>query len=299
MSHVLVLVSGDKNKPLSDIYLSQAQEILDVPVLFRWLAPQKAAECDIDFSVMSPLLKTLQNHFESQHIDVFLIPQENRRKKLLLADMDATIVAGETLDELASHVGLKDKIADITTRAMQGELDFKEALIERVRLLKNVPLSVLDLTLSQMSINEGARETIQVMRRHGAMCYLVSGGFTYFTGPISKHCGFNGHHGNQLNLSNGKLTGDVTPPILDKNTKLFLLKEYAKNLDLDIEDTMAVGDGANDIPMLQNAGLGIGYRPKALVRECIHNCIIHTDLTSLLYIQGYSWRDLAMENNSI
>ena len=285
----LVFVSGKKQVPLTEnIIHSLHPDFAPQPI--NWLHAEKAAEIKINTDIS---LTSIREIADKNFIDVFLIPALHRRKKLLLADMDATIVEGETLDDLAAFAGLKDKIAAITARAMRGELDFKEALEQRVKMLEGLSVSALQHTLSAMKINAGAKETISVMRKHGAECYLVSGGFTYFTEAIAKTCGFNGHHGNILKIESDHLTGDVIPPILDKNAKLAFLREYTAKCGILREETMTVGDGANDIPMLLGAGTGVGYYPKPLVKEQISNIIIHTDLTSLLYIQGYTWQDIS------
>lgn len=287
-SHYLVFVSGKDSHPLSESFLAQFQ--LSAP---NWLHPAKAAEILLSSDLPHDVLTSIRQECAKHFTDVFYVPAEYRRKKLFLADMDATIVEGETLDDLAAQVGLKDKIAEITARAMRGELDFKAALEERVAMLKDLSETALEKTLKLMVINKGAIEAVQVMRAHGTECYLVSGGFTYFTEAIAKACGFNGHHGNQLDMLGGNLTGKVVPPNLDKQAKLNFLRQYAQKLGISMEETMAVGDGANDIPMLEAAGMGVGYHPKPLVREKISNIILHTDLTSLLYIQGYTWQDMA------
>lgn len=293
---ILVLVSGNPDKPLGgyDIqtmenYLLDYNIVCDHP---HWLAPDKAADVRLSSSCNDDRLRDLQELFSARAIDVFCVSSHNRRKKLLLADMDATIVAGETLDDLASHIGIGAETAAITARAMRGELDFKAALLERVGKLKGVPSSVLAETLAASRINQGAQDVVRIMRRHGAACYLVSGGFTYFTGAIAEKCGFDGHHGNTLGIADGVLTGSVEGDILDKNAKLSFLEDYRVALGLDTSQTLTVGDGANDIPMLQAAGLGVGFYPKPLVRQAVPNAILHTDLTSLLYIQGYSWQDI-------
>lgn len=287
----LIFVSGKMEVPLTENFLHTFHEILP-EYQINWLHPDKAAELEINTTVSAEIFETIKKSADRNFVDVFLIPTLHRRKKLLLADMDATIVEGETLDDLAAYAGLQDKIAAITARAMRGELDFKEALEQRVKMLKGLPVSALEHTLSSMKINAGAQKTVQVMRAHGAQCYLVSGGFTYFTEAIAKSCGFNGHHGNTLKIEDGLLSGEVVPPILDKDSKLALLREYTSKCGLAKEETLSIGDGANDIPMLLGAGTGVGYYPKPVVREQIPNIIIHTDLTSLLYIQGYTWQDI-------
>jgi phosphoserine phosphatase len=175
---------------------------------------------------------------------------------------------------------------------MRGELNFHMALNERVSLLEGLPLSALEKTAAATQLSSGAEMLVKVMRENGATCVLVSGGFTYFTEKIAKKCGFQIHHGNHLDTKDGVLTGKVLPPLLDKNAKYYFLQKYAAELGLAADETLAIGDGANDLPMLQGAGLGLGYRPKPLVYEQVSNAIIHTDLTSALYVQGYTEADL-------
>ncbi len=284
----LVFVSGKKDTPLTEALIHSLHvDFAEIPL--NWLHPDKAAELKFNTDLSPDFFKEIRKAASPYDVDVFLTPALNRRKKLLLADMDATIVEGETLDDLAACAGLREEISAITARAMRGELDFKGALTQRVKMLGGLSITALQQTLSAMKINDGAIETIRVMRQHGAECYLVSGGFTYFTEAIAKACGFNGHHGNFLEIEGEHLTGYVIPPILDKDAKLAFLHNYMAKNSILKEDTMTVGDGANDIPMLLGAGIGVGYHPKPLVQEQISNLIIHTDLTSLLYIQGYTW----------
>ncbi len=297
MTSVLILVSGDGQKSFSHFDLTEVQSLISKHGIEYgspyWTHPDKAVEINVSAQLNDGMLSDIRQLMDAHAIDVFCVPAENRRKKLLLADMDATIVTGETLDDLAGAVGLKDKISAITERAMRGELDFQSALKERVAMLAGLSVSALSETLSAMTLNTGAEDVVRVMRRNGAECYLVSGGFTYFTGAIAERCVFNGHHGNVLGIEHGKLTGQVVPPVLDKDSKYRFLSQYRAELGLSVADTMAVGDGANDIPMLQEAGLGVGFQPKPLVKQAVPNWIVHTDLTSLLYIQGYTWQDIA------
>jgi phosphoserine phosphatase len=220
--------------------------------------------------------------------DIFIQPlDENRRKGLLLADMDATMVEGETLDDLAAHLNLKDKIAPITAQAMRGEIDFADALRMRVGLLKGLPVSALFETLDGLRYSKGAQTLVKTMNRFDAKCVLISGGFDIFTRHVAGVLGFYRNIGNRLGIHDDKLTGDVELPIVDKDTKSRTLAEEAQKLNLPPARTMAVGDGANDIPMLQAAGVGVGYFGKPAVQEATPHQVRHSDLTALLYMQGY------------
>ena len=222
-------------------------------------------------------------------LDINLVATKNRRKKLLVADMDSTIINVECLDELADMAGLKPKIAAITERAMRGEIEFEAALRERVGLLKGLPLSALEKTYAErVRLNPGAKHLLATMRAHGAHTMLVSGGFGYFTQRVAEAAGFHIERGNTL-LDDGKaLTGEVGMPILGKQAKLDALEEGAKHLGIGLDETLAVGDGANDLAMIQRAGLGVAYHAKPVVAEAAGAAIAHNDLTALLYLQGYT-----------
>lgn len=252
-----------------------------------WLAEGKAVDIAVDEKPARDRLRDMRSALATQKIDVFVSPAEGRRKKLLLADMDSTIVTGETLDELAAFAGLKDEIAAITAQAMEGQLDFHEAVRARVGLLKGLPTSALAETLSETVVSPGAAALVATMRAHGAYCILVSGGFTVFTGAIAKQLGFDAHHGNELEIKGEALTGNVIEPIQDKFAKLEYLNRYVAKRGLSTADVMSIGDGANDIPMLETAGLGVGYHPKEIVQQAVDNVILHGDLTAALYAQGY------------
>ncbi len=278
MTHILTLVASET--PITEKHF----DTLGVPL---WLEADKAADFNIPKILTIEDMKILRTKFNPDKIDVFCTPAQNRKKMLFLADMDSTIVTSETLDELGAEAGLKNKIAKITERAMRGEIDFHGAIKERVGLLKNLPATALDKTLSNTEISKGARTLLKTLKSNGVFCVLVSGGFTFFTGAIADKLNFDAHHGNVLNIEDDKLTGTVQEPILDKNAKLNFLKLYCEELSLDINQTIAIGDGANDLPMLEAAGLGIGYHPKPILEDKLLNCIRHTDLTSVLYMQGY------------
>lgn len=254
---------------------------------FQWLAPGRAVDIRLNQPLGAAAITYIRTQLAAQNIDVFHTAEENRRKKLLLADMDSTIVTGETLDELAAYAGIKDKIAAITARAMNGELDFHAALRERVGLLKDLPAEKLSETLAQTQLTPGAKTFVQTMKKHGAHCVLVSGGFTFFTGAIAAQAGFDAHHGNQLDIADDKLTGHVIEPILDKTAKLAFLNQYCTQLNLPLEQSLTIGDGANDLPMLQAAGLGLGFHAKPAVEAQLNNMIRFGDLTAALFAQGY------------
>ncbi|HTW27539.1 MAG TPA: phosphoserine phosphatase SerB [Acetobacteraceae bacterium] len=220
-------------------------------------------------------------------IDALVVPADGRRKRLLVADMDSTIVASETLDELAAHAGLKPRIAEITRRSMNGEIDFAEALRTRVGLLRGLSLEALEATWRNTRLTPGARELVATMRAHGARTALVSGGFTFFTGRVAALCGFDLHHANVL-LDDGRaLTGAVAEPILDRDTKLATLRRLATEQALAASATLAVGDGANDLPMLCEAGLGIAFHAKPVVARAAQHRVEHADLRAALFAQGY------------
>jgi len=235
---------------------------------------------------------TLAKELTGMPLDIIVQSATQRRKKLLLADMDSTIIAQECIDELAKQMGMGAKIAAITDRAMRGELDFAQALTQRVVQLKDLPLSVIDEVLTKrITVNTGARELIATMRAHGAYTALVSGGFTLFTQEIAKRLHFDEHHANILLHDHGRLTGQVAQPILGAEAKQQKLLHLCQKLELDPSQVIAVGDGANDIPMLQQAGNGVAFHAKPKVQAATTMHINHGDLTALLYIQGYKEQD--------
>jgi phosphoserine phosphatase len=211
-----------------------------------------------------------------------------RRKGLLLADMDSTIINVECLDELADYAGVKTQVAEITERAMRGELEFEGALRERVGMLKGLALSALQAAYDErVRLNPGARTLVRTMAANGARCLLVSGGFTFFTSRVAQAAGFQAHRANTLIEADGALTGQVGEPILGREAKLAALREEAGALDLDLAKTLAIGDGANDLAMIEAAGLGVAYRAKPIVAAQADAKVDHADLTALLYFQGY------------
>ena len=220
-------------------------------------------------------------------VDAVVTPAANRRKRLLIADMDSTIVTTETLDELAAHAGLHDRVAAITRRSMNGEIDFAAALRERVGLLRGLKLDALEQTWAATSLMHGAAELVATMRAHGATTALVSGGFTDFTSRVAAQLGFDAHRANTLLDDGHALTGQVGEPILDQTAKLAALRELAGAHGLDLTDCLAVGDGANDLAMIRAAGLGVAFHAKPIVAKEAAVRIEHTGLRALLFMQGY------------
>lgn len=229
-------------------------------------------------------------------IDVIVQPATTRRKALFLADMDSTMIGQECIDELADVVGLKEHVAAITERAMRGEIAFEPALRERVALLKGVPLGVVEEIIQhRITLTPGGRELVRTMRANGSYTALVSGGFTVFTGPISAVIGFDEHRSNVLLADGGILRGEVTEPILGKQAKLDALIELRTRFNLAAEATLAVGDGANDLAMLGEAGLGAAFRAKPAVAAAADARLDHADLSALLYAQGYAGSEIVRD----
>jgi len=252
-----------------------------------WLEPGVAADlpfAGIDSASATTIVRTALG---ARPIDAIAQPALHRRKKLLVADMDATIVTGETLDELAHIAGIGAQIAGITARAMNGEIDFAAALRERVALLYGLPTTVLDQVLPRLEYTAGAFALVRTMRGHGARAVLVSGGFRFFTAKVRERCGFDEDHANELEIRDGRLTGRVIEPIKGRAAKKEALIETAARLGIPLEASLAVGDGANDLDMLLTAGLGVAFRAKPSVAAATRARIDHGDLTALLFAQGY------------
>ncbi|MGH7056639.1 MAG: phosphoserine phosphatase SerB [Acetobacteraceae bacterium] len=291
MSYVLTLVADRSNCRLEDATLRDVQEALALapPTI---LSPGEAAEFS---SPSRPNLGTARGLLRGAPIDAVATPQNNRRKALLVADMDGTIVADETIDELAARAGLKTEIATITRAGMNGEIDFAEGLSLRVRMLKGLPATALEETWQSLSWTAGARALVATMRAHGATAALVSGGFSYFTSRLAIELGFDAHRANTLLLENGAICGRVAEPILDRHAKLAALREFAVARKLPLEATLAVGDGANDLPMLLAAGLGVAFHAKPVVAAAARARIDFCDLRALLFVQGYSAAEIIEE----
>jgi phosphoserine phosphatase len=283
MSCIVTLVAARAATTLSPATIARVREAVrgGEPTL---LSPGEAADIPCE---TAPAMADLTACLDGAAIDVFILPAEGRRKSLLLADMDSTIVTTETLDEIAAFAGLKDRIAAITARAMNGEIDFKEALRLRVGMLKGLPLAALERTWDATQLTPGAQTLVRTMKAHGATTALVSGGFTFFTSRVAALCGFDLHRSNVLEDDGAALTGTVADPILDRDAKLEELKRLAVLQGLPLDATMAIGDGANDLPMIKAAGLGIAFHAKPVVAAEARHQIVYGDLRAALFSQGY------------
>jgi phosphoserine phosphatase len=287
-SHLITLVAlSSQGKTLTQGALTAAMDAAEAagfkPAKPTWLEAGEAADIGLYAAGGTSL------SIQEEGIDAVFQPLNGyRHRKLLVSDMDSTIIQQECIDELADELGIKGPVSAITERAMNGELDFAAALRERVTLLKGLETAALERVYTgRINLMPGARTLVQTMRKDGAQCLLVSGGFTYFTERVSKAAGFHANYANILNIQRGTLDGTVKEPILDKQSKLDSLRQAARDLNVPIEAALAIGDGANDLPMLQAAGLGIAYHAKPAVKQEVKACIDHGDLTVALYVQGY------------
>jgi len=293
MTSVLTLIANPANPVLDVSTADRVRAALGEAGPIQWLAPGLA--CDIPFAGLAGRLaeERARASIGKLPLDLLAQPAEGRRKKLLIADMDSTMIVGETLDIFAAEVGFGERIAAITTRSMRGELDFAQALRERIAILKGCSTDALLKVRDDMQAMPGARAAVQTMRRNGARVMLVSGGFRIFTAHAKELLGFEEDRGNELEIADGRLTGRVIEPILGRDTKLETLKAEAAKLGLPLEATMAVGDGANDLAMIQAAGLGVAFQAKPITAAAARARIDHGDLTALLYMQGYRRAEFA------
>lgn len=288
MTHVLTLIADRTRFRLDPGTIAAVRDAVQAGPPDT-LAEGEAIDLPID---TPPNLAAVRAALGPAPVDAIASPVASRRKGLLIADMDSTIVQNETLDELADFAGLKDRIAAITARAMNGELDFKAALRERVAMLKGLPVAALERTWERVRLTPGARELVATMRAHGAYTALVSGGFTIFTARVTAMLGFHLHRANVLLDDGAVLTGAVQEPILDRDTKLATLRALAAERGLALAATVAVGDGANDLDMLDAAGLGVAFRAKPIVAAAARARVDHADLRALLFAQGYRAADI-------
>lgn len=290
MTHVATLISDPAAAALDEAALGRARDMLPDAGKPYWLAPRIAAALlfnPADEGARASAAR-LRTSLADRPIDVVVQPIGQRRKRLLIADMDSTMIGQECVDELADKVGLKARVAAITERAMRGDIAFAPALRERVALLKDLPVATIsDVIAERIELTPGGRTLVATMRANGAYTCLISGGFTLFAQRIASMLGFDESRANRLVLTDGRLAGKVEEPILGREAKLAALKELTARLDLSPDATLAVGDGANDLAMLLAAGVGVAYHAKPLVAEQAQVRIDHGDLTALLYLQGY------------
>ncbi|SNS33294.1 phosphoserine phosphatase SerB [Sphingopyxis indica] len=255
----------------------------------HWLDEGDAADIVFHGSLVSARRELAK--MDHGELDIVVQPLGDRTKKLIVADMDSTMITVECIDELADYAGIKAEVAAITQKAMRGEVDFRGALFERVALLGGMAEGVLaECRMERVRLTRGARTLVQTMKAHGARSVLVTGGFTAFANPVGEAIGFDRVVANELVVEHGKLTGMVAEPVVDKDAKLEALKSEAAKHGLPLAETLAVGDGANDIPMITAAGLGIAYHPHQAAADAADAAIRHHDLTALLWAQGYSRR---------
>ncbi|ALK10778.1 phosphoserine phosphatase SerB [Blastochloris viridis] len=290
MAYVATLIANPATPVLDGALLAAAADALPHPAAPLWLAPGIAA--DLAFArpdaKLDVIAERLRAALGAAAVDVCVQLAAQRKKRLFVADMDSTMIGQECIDELADLVGCKDHVAAITERAMRGEMAFEPALRERVALLRGLPAEVVTQVIQErITLTPGGPALVRTMRSHGAYTCLVSGGFTAFTDHIAAMVGFDEAHANHLDVADGKLTGTVAEPIVGREAKLAALVELRTRFGLDPAATLAVGDGANDLDMLLEAGLGVAFHAKPQVAASAHVRLDHGDLTALLYIQGY------------
>ncbi len=286
MTLVATVIAGTGGPALDDTTIDDIARQVEARV--DWLDPGRAVDLLVDGSSYQALATTLKKSLNDVPADVVIQAARHRRKRLLVADMDSTIITVECIDVLAAQAGIGDQIAAITARTIRGELEFAQSLRERVALLAGTPIEALESAWrDSVALTPGATTLLATMRGHGALTALISGGFTWFTKRVADLVGFDVQQANRLNIEDGRLTGSMVEPILDRNAKETLLRQLAREHDIDMADTLAVGDGANDIAMIEAAGLGVAYHGVEAVSTVADAAIRHGDLTALLFMQGY------------
>ncbi len=296
MTHVATLVCDPAFPVLTGDMLRRASEALRRPGPLNWLDPCIAADIAFDPGPAvgaRAVADRVRSALDDAAVDVIVQRVQGRRKKLLLADMDSTMIGQECIDELAAATGKRAQVAAITERAMRGAMAFEPALRERVAFLKGLDrAAVLDVTANRISLTPGGCVLVQTMRANGAHTVLISGGFSVFASAVAERIGFHEHQANELLFgADGRLSGLVAEPVLGKDAKLAALEQLRDKLGLSGEETLAVGDGANDLAMLKAAGLGIAFRAKPKIAAAAPARIDHSDLTALLYAQGFRRED--------
>ena len=297
MYHVLSLIADPQKSPLLKKQINDACKLLDTLGTEMdagvWLAPKQAWQVQIDRCPRGALAQ-LRSAAAKWPVDVNIISASNQRKKLLVADMDSTMIEQECIDELADAAGAGEAVRAVTARAMNGELEFEDALRERVATLKDLPSGVIgEVIESRISFMSGGAELVATMRQHGAYCALISGGFTHFTAYVGAKLGFHEHQANELLIEDNRLTGKVAEPILGRDAKVAALNRISAHLGIEPSLALTVGDGANDVPMLQAAGMGVALHANPVVKKDVPVQIDHGDLTALLFLQGLTIDEFA------
>lgn len=289
-SYVLTLIGNADTTPLEAVHIKSVLQCLELSGEIDWLTENEACDLLITSSFTAEVItEKVRGVLAGASIDAVCTLAEGRRKKLLISDMDSTIINQECIDELAEVIGIGPQIREITATVIRGDISFPEALRKRIGLMKGMDIETLERVYEQrITLKPGARTLVQTMRHHGAYCILVSGGFTYFTSRIAARLGFHDHQGNELLFDQGKLTGKAQDQILGRSAKLDTLMVLCDEKDLSPFDVLAVGDGANDMKMIQAAGLGVAFHDHSgSLRDQANARIEYGDLTALLYIQGY------------
>ncbi|MDC0073285.1 phosphoserine phosphatase SerB [Alphaproteobacteria bacterium] len=291
MRYNLFLISEPGSLYLSKALINVIKSSIDISnnkiIDMQWLADNESILIKLELEDYSSLKNKLQNLIP-KNIDFILLRDGKMRKKLLIADMDSTIIQQECLDEVAKYINKYEQVKKITDLAMEGKIDFKKSLLKRIKLLSGVEESILqDVYNNYITINSNAKSLVKTMKANGSKTLLVSGGFSFFADQIANTIGFDYVESNTLEIKNGILTGLVKEPILDENSKLKIMNEIAQINSIDVSDSIAVGDGANDIPMIKQAGIGVSFRGKSTLRNISDVNIKNGDLSSILYIQGY------------
>ena len=292
MRHVITFIaSGASLDELKATVTRLTASVAGMPIRFL---SENACDVELERVLPDEHWRDIRAAAYAQRIDCVMQPLDGREKKLLISDMDSTMIHQECIDELADCVGLRAPVSAITARAMNGELDFAAALRERVALLKGMEVATLQRVYEErITPMAGAKTLLATMRARGAQAVLVSGGFTFFTHRVAAALGFTANEANILQVADGKITGTVHEPILGSDAKLAALLRHAKAQRMPLQSTLAVGDGANDLPMLLAAGLGVAYHAKPIVGARAKAAIHFNDLTALLYIQGIAQREWA------